>query len=77
MENLSSWFVETKPTNRHLAWLLLAILRDASVINVNHRKWIYRQAIQYLRVKDYSQRNLDWFDDCMKLIDAYKKSLNK
>ena len=77
MEQLPNWFVETKPSNRYLAWMFLSILRDSDIINPMHHKWIYRQAIKYLRVSDYSQRNHDWYEDCIKLLNAYRKSLNK
>lgn len=79
MENLTNWMVETKPTNKYLAWLLLNLLKDADMINAVHKKWIYKSAIQALRLPryEYSQRNHDWFEDCMKLIEAYRKSLNK
>ena len=76
MENLSNWLVETKPTNKYLAWLLLTILRDTDTINPREKKWIYTAAINYLRLptKPYSDRNYDWYEDCMKLINAYRNS---
>jgi hypothetical protein len=79
MENLTNWLVETKPTNKYLAWTLLNVLKDGDMINSIHRKWLYKTVIQYLRLpkENYSQRNHDWFEDCMKLIEAYRKSLNK
>ena len=79
MENLTNWMVETKPTNKYLAWLLLTILRDTDIINPIHRKWVYKTAIFNLRLpnKPYLDRNHDWYEDCIKLIDAYRKSLNK
>jgi hypothetical protein len=79
MENLTNWMVETKPTNKYLAWLLLTLLRDTDTINPSHKKWVYKQAIFYLRLpnKPYSDRNHDWYEDCIKLIAAYRNSLNK
>ena len=79
MEGLSNWLIETKPTNKYLAWLLLAILREPNTISKDHRKWIYKTAIGYLRLpnKDYKDRNVDWYDDCIKLINAYRNSLKK
>jgi hypothetical protein len=79
MESLTNWMVETKPTNKFLAWLLIHILKDGDTINPMEKKWIYKTAIQYLRLPryEYSQRNHDWFEDCMKIMDAYRKSLKK
>jgi hypothetical protein len=79
MDNLTNWLVETKPTNKYLAWLLLTLLRDTDTINPIHKKWVYKTAIGYLRLpnKPYSDRNHDWYQDCIKLINAYRKSLNK
>jgi len=79
MDNLTNWLVETKPTNKYLAWLLLTLLRDTDTINPIHKKWVYKTAIGYLRLpnKPYSDRNHDWHQDCIKLINAYRKSLNK
>ena len=79
MDNLTNWLVETKPTNKYLAWLLLTLLRDTDIINPLDRRWIYKSAINYLRLpnKPYSDRNHDWYQDCIKLINAYRKSLNK
>lgn len=76
MENLTNWMVETKPTNKYLAWLLIMILRDTDIINPLDRRWIYKSAIGYLRLsnKPYSDRNHDWYEDCMKLIAAYRNS---
>jgi hypothetical protein len=76
MENLTNWLVETKPTNKYLAWLLIMILRDTDIINPLDRRWIYKSAINYLRLpnKPYSDRNHDWYEDCMKLITAYRNS---
>lgn len=76
MENLTNWMVETKPTNKYLAWLLLTILRDTDIINPIHRKWVYKQAIFNLRLpnKSYFDRNYDWYEDCIKLITAYRNS---
>lgn len=76
MENLTNWMVETKPTNKYLAWLLIMILRDTDIINPLDRRWIYKSAINYLRLpnKPYSDRNHDWYQDCMKLITAYRNS---
>ena len=76
MENLTNWMVETKPTNKYLAWLLIMILRDTDIINPLDRRWIYKSAINYLRLpnKPYSDRNHDWYEDCMKLITAYRNS---
>ena len=77
MENLPNWLLDTKPTNKYLAWLLLTALRDTDIINPIHRKWIYKTAIGYLRLNrhDYSNRNHDWFEDCMKLMKAYREQL--
>jgi len=77
MENLTNWMVETKPTNKYLAWLLIMILRDTDIINPLDRRWIYKSAINYLRLpnKPYSDRNHDWYEDCMKLIAAYRNSI--
>lgn len=79
MENLTNWLVETKPSNKFLAWLLIHILKDGDTIKPMEKKWIYRTAIQYLRLPryDYSQRNFDWYEDCMKIMNAYRKSLKK
>ena len=76
MDNLTNWLVETKPTNKYLAWLLIMILRDTDIINPLDRRWIYKSAINYLRLpnRPYSDRNHDWYEDCMKLIDAYRNS---
>jgi hypothetical protein len=78
MENLTNWMVETKPTNKYLAWLLLTLLRDTDTINPMHKKWVYKTAIGYLRLpnKPYSDRNHDWYQDCIKLITAYRNSKN-
>jgi len=77
MENLTNWLVETKPTNKYLAWLLIMILRDTDIINPLDRRWIYKSAINYLRLpnKPYSDRNHDWYEDCIKLITAYRNSI--
>ena len=77
MENLTNWLVETKPTNKYLAWLLLTLLRDTDTINPIHKKWVYKTAIGYLRLpnKPYSDRNHDWYQDCIKLITAYRNSI--
>ena len=74
MESLTNWMVETKPTNKYLAWLLIMILRDTDIINPIHRKWVYKQAISILRLpnKPYSDRNHDWHEDCINLINAYR-----
>lgn len=79
MESLTNWMVETKPTNKYLAWTLLNVLKDGDMINSIHRKWLYKTVIQYLRLpkQQYSQRNHDWYEDCMKIIEAYRKSLKK
>ena len=79
MENLTNWMVETKPTNKYLAWLLIMILRDTDIINPIHRRWVYKQAIFSLRLpnKPYSDRNHDWYEDCIKLIAAYRKLYKK
>jgi hypothetical protein len=76
MENLTNWMVETKPTNKYLAWLLIMILRDTDIINPLDRRWIYKSAINYLRLpnKPYSDRNHDWYKDCINLITAYRNS---
>ena len=78
MENLTNWLVETKPTNKYLAWLLLTLLREPITINPIHKKWIYKTAIGYLRLpnKPYSDRNIDWYEDCIKLITAFRISEN-
>jgi hypothetical protein len=77
MDNLTNWLVETKPTNKYLAWLLLTLLRDTDTINPIHKKWVYKTAIGYLRLpnKSYSDRNHDWYQDCIKLITAYRNSI--
>ena len=77
MDNLTNWLVETKPTNKYLAWLLIMILRDTDIINPLDRRWIYKSAINYLRLpnKPYSDRNHDWYQDCIKLINAYRNSI--
>lgn len=77
MDNLTNWMVETKPTNKYLAWLLLTLLRDTDTINPMHKKWVYKTAIGYLRLpnKPYSDRNHDWYEDCIKLITAYRNSI--
>jgi len=76
MDNLTNWMVETKPTNKYLAWLLIMILRDTDIINPLDRRWIYKSAINYLRLpnKPYSDRNHDWYKDCINLITAYRNS---
>lgn len=76
MDNLTNWLVETKPTNKYLAWLLLTLLRDTDTINPIHKKWVYKTAINYLRLpnKPYSDRNHDWYKDCINLINAYRNS---
>lgn len=76
MDNLTNWLVETKPTNKYLAWLLIMILRDTDIINPLDRRWIYKSAINYLRLpnKPYSDRNHDWYEDCMKIITAYRNA---
>jgi hypothetical protein len=78
MDNLTNWLVETKPTNKYLAWLLLTLLRDTDTINPIHKKWVYKTAINYLRLpnKPYSDRNHDWYQDCIKLLNAYRNSKN-
>jgi len=77
MDNLTNWMVETKPTNKYLAWLLIMILRDTDIINPLDRRWIYKSAINYLRLpnKPYSDRNHDWYKDCINLITAYRNSI--
>ena len=77
MDNLTNWMVETKPTNKYLAWLLLTLLRDTDTINPIHKKWVYKTAIGYLRLpnKPYSDRNHDWYKDCINLITAYRNSI--
>ena len=79
MENLTNWMVETKPSNKFLAWLLIHILKDGDIIDPIYKKWIYKSAIQALRLPryEYSQRNFDWYEDCMKIMNAYRKSLKK
>jgi len=76
MDNLTNWLVETKPTNKYLAWLLIMILRDTDIINPLHKRWVYKQAIFNLRLpnRPYSDRNHDWYEDCIKLINAYRNS---
>jgi hypothetical protein len=76
MENLTNWLVETKPTNKYLAWLLIMILRDTDIINPLDRRWVYKSAINYLRLpnRPYSDRNHDWYKDCINLITAYRNS---
>lgn len=78
MGELNTWMIETKPTNKYLAWLLLTLLRDTDTINPIHKKWVYKTAINYLRLpnKPYSDRNHDWYQDCIKLITAYRNSKN-
>jgi|LakMenEpi09Nov12_1017454.scaffolds.fasta_scaffold20753_1 hypothetical protein len=78
MGELNTWMIETKPTNKYLAWLLLTLLRDTDTINPIHKKWVYKTAINYLRLpnKPYSDRNHDWYEDCIKLITAYRNSKN-
>jgi len=78
MENLTNWLVETKPTNKYLAWLLIMILRDTDIINPLDRRWVYKSAINYLRLpnRPYSDRNHDWYQDCIKLLNAYRNSKN-
>ncbi len=78
MGELNTWMIETKPTNKYLAWLLLTLLRDTDTINPIHKKWVYKTAINYLRLpnKPYSDRNHDWYEDCIKLLNAYRNSKN-
>ncbi len=76
MGELNTWMIETKPTNKYLAWLLLTLLRDTDTINPIHKKWVYKTAINYLRLpnRPYSDRNHDWYQDCIKLLNAYRNS---
>lgn len=79
MENLTNWLVETKPTNKYLAWLLLALLKDGSTFQPSHYKWVYKSAFDKLRLpnREYSARNSDWYDDCMDLIKIYRELYKK
>lgn len=52
------------------------ILRDTDIINPLDRRWVYKSAINYLRLpnRPYSDRNHDWYKDCINLITAYRNS---
>ncbi len=61
-------------SNRHLAWLLIWILKDG-LLDARQNKWVYRNAIQYLRCEQYSLRNHDWHKDCMDILHSYRKQI--
>ena len=75
MENLTNWMVETKPTNKYLAWLFIMLLKDGSAFESKHFKWVYRTAFDKLRLpnKPYSDRNHDWYEDCVEILQTYRK----
>jgi len=79
MENLSNWLVETKPTNKYLAWLLIELLKDGVPFENKHFKWVYRVAINKLRLpnRQYSDRNYDWHKDCTEILKTYRKLYKK